>query len=74
MLFLNDPPCFIPEKYAADMETDFNPYNLRRIQEINESPAEDRKERPLMVRKGRRGDTEKRYRESVKKGSTAKAP
>lgn len=56
MLFLNDPPCFIPEKYAADVETDFNPYNF--ADPGNNDSWQKTEKNAVDGEKRNRGDTE----------------
>ena len=71
MLFLNDPPCFIPEKYAADMKTDFNPYNF--ADPGNNDSRQKTEKNAVDVRKGIVGIPKTLQRIS-KKRLTAKAP
>lgn len=52
------------------METDFNPYNF--ADPGNNDPRQKTEKNAVDGEKRNRGDTEKRYRESVKKGSLQK--
>ena len=56
MFLFNNPPCFIPEKYAADMETDFNPYNF--ADPGNNNPRQQSEKNAVDSEKGNCGNAE----------------